>query len=126
MKRHGVAVTMIAMVAAGCSLAATELKGIMRGWKADRAIAEPMAAGRTPYDEATLRRIFDGFAGDARAIEARISPTSERGKDIRSRFARFESDANAARAALGGKDRSASAIATVMNDCRACHDVYAN
>jgi cytochrome c556 len=117
---------MVVAAAAGSSCAAAGLKAIMHGWKADRVTLEQFASGRSSYDEAALRGILEGFAGDARSIEARLSAPGERSKDLRSRFVQFENDAAAAGAALGPGDRWKPRIAILITDCRTCHDVYAN
>jgi cytochrome c556 len=117
---------MAVVVAAAAPCAAASLKAIMRSWKADRATIERVVSGRTSFDEAALRAILDGFASDARSIEARISAPGERSKDLRGRFVQFETDAAAARAALGPNDRWKPRAAHLIDDCQSCHDVYAN
>jgi cytochrome c556 len=126
--KPGVIISITIALAAACcaAAAATGLKATMKSWKADGGVAVQMANGRAAYDEAELRRILQGFVTDAQNLETRISGSTAQSKDVRSRFARFEADSTGALAALGKKELLRGAIATVMSNCRTCHDVYAN
>jgi len=120
-------IAVIALLAASsAALAASGLKAAMRAWKSDGAIATQMLNGKSAFDEAAMRRVLEGFISDSQGLQAKISGASASSKDVKSRFAAFEADANAALASLAKKDKLKTAFAAVMNDCRSCHDVYAN
>jgi cytochrome c556 len=108
------------------AVAATQLKPLMRGWKADVARAQPMLTGAAPYDEAELRRILAALVADSQDVQARITGTSAQALEIKSRFSQFEADAAATLQALGAEDRVKSRFMRMRGDCRSCHDAFAN
>jgi cytochrome c556 len=127
MKSYVIGIVVIAGIVVGSSaVAATGLKAMMKGWKTDRAIAEQMLTGRTAYDEAEMRRILEGFISGAQTIQAKVSGANARSKDVGDRFGRFASDSSAARASLAKQGELKIRFAAAINNCRTCHDVYAN
>ncbi len=102
------------------------LKSIMRGWKADAHFTMQMLTGDVPYEEATARKTLEGFVAQARTIEARLSGATATGKDMKLRFEKFAADSAAALPLLGSRDKFKISYARVLNECKSCHDQYAN
>ena len=116
----------IALVAAaGSAGAASRLKPIMKGWKADSLRVEAsLSAG--PYDQAEAERVLQGFATEAGDIGAAVHGSSAQAQDVKARFAKFAADAQAALASAPARDTLRPRFAQLRAQCRSCHDVYAN
>ncbi|MGD0639288.1 MAG: cytochrome c [Roseiarcus sp.] len=127
MKPSAVLLVAIGLAASmSVAVAATRLKPLMRGWKADVARAEPMLTGAAPYDEAELRRILAVLVTDSQDIAAGITGKSAQALEIKSRFSQFEADAAATLQSVGAKDRVKNPFMRMRGDCRSCHDAFAN
>jgi len=120
----GLGIAACVSIGASEAMAASAVKAIMKAWKADANVALTMSNGASDYNDAEMRRILEGFITDAQGIGARIASPS--GADIKHRFAQFAADAQAASAVIGKKPQARAALLQVVNDCKACHDVYAN
>ncbi|MDR3374061.1 MAG: hypothetical protein P4L98_10065 [Ancalomicrobiaceae bacterium] len=112
--------------AATAAFAASGLKTTMKSWKLDGTAAADMVAGRAAFNEAELRRILQTFVKDSQGFEARIKPSNAEATDLKTRFAKFEADSTAALAVAGQASQAKGRIATVLNNCKSCHDVHAN
>ncbi len=106
--------------------AATGLRGIMKGWKADARTATDILSGRTKFDEAALRAALQNYVDEAGKVAGQVSGQNAEARDFKARFLRFQADA---KAALGDAARPPAVKADfsrVAADCESCHNVYAN
>ena len=116
----------IAATAATAAFAASSLKTTMKSWKLDGSNAADMVTGRATFNEAELRRILQTFINDSKGFEDKLKASNAAATDMKTRFAKFEADSTAALAVAGQAKEVKGRIATVLNNCKACHDVHAN
>ncbi|MDR3493827.1 MAG: hypothetical protein P4L82_04435 [Ancalomicrobiaceae bacterium] len=116
----------LAASAATAAYAATSLKTTMKTWKANGAAAADMVSGRTAFNEAELRRILETFINDSKGFETRIKASTAEATDLKARFAKLEADSAAALAVTAQPSQVKGRLSTIFNNCKSCHDVYAN
>ncbi len=102
------------------------LKNIMKAWKADAHFTTQMLNGDIPYEEAAARKALEAFVADSQTIDARLSGATARSKDVKLRFEKFGADSATALNLLGSRDKFKISYARVLNECKSCHDQYAN
>ncbi len=98
------------------------LKSTMRRWKVDLNSAENMLQ-RSKIDAAEWRRIFAGLSSDARDLSVQLGASTTERRDMAARFVRLSAAADKL-PAPGPAD--AAELAAMRQQCRSCHDLYAN
>lgn len=112
------------IASSGTVIAASEIRGIMKTWRADERATRTMLSGRAPVDEIAIRKMLELYAGDAVRISVTIKDTNNESRDIKRRFVAFQADANAALGKLGQPAALPAGLRQVMADCQSCHDLY--
>lgn len=97
---------------------------MMRSWKSDARTVHDGLSGRSAFNEAATRDALQRLAADATAIQARINLHSAEGRDIKARFAAFQTDAQAALRDVQQHPALNADFSRLMSDCQSCHDRY--
>ena len=106
--------------------AATNLRGMMRAWRADARIAHDMMIGRTTFDANTIGQALRAYADDAQRLEPQLNERTADARDFKQRFVAFRADAQTALADLGERPRLAADLSRMFADCQSCHDKFKN
>ena len=93
---------------------AASLKSIMREMRATAREASALSEGA--FDAATARKLLETLARESEASAQAAGPSS------RARFAKFTADARGAAASAQTGAQFKSALATLVGECRSCHD----
>ena len=119
-------VVLLALTAGTAVWADSGRKSKMKAWKTDLANLQRIAGGKAAFEGAEAGRILKAFADEAGGFEARLTGASARGKDLKSRFARFGSDAANAAAAADTREKLGQVVVGLGAQCKGCRDVHAN
>lgn len=112
-------------------------KAILKGFGDATKPIGPMLKGETPYDNAVVQKALATLSAGAKKLPSLFPDTSKTGEDtaalpkiwddkakFEAIYAKLDTDATAAAAAITDEASLKANIGKVFGDCKSCHDDY--
>ena len=106
--------------------AASSLRSIMHGWKADARSMQAMLSGRSAFNDGAIRHMLQTYAAEAGSVAARVHGTTASAQDFKRRFVAFQGQAQTALGDMGRPPALKADFVRLTKDCQSCHDKFNN
>jgi cytochrome c556 len=108
------------------AVAGLSLSPIMESWNHSKRSIDAMLSGRTPYDEAEIRRELQRYVDNASRVAREVRGGTAEARDFAARFEAFANDSRSALGTVSQPAAMAARFSRMLGDCQSCHDVYNN